>query len=298
MKKFLLILGIVLAAVIPTINAQDVYVGMYILNLGRFDVATGQFTADFYLSMKCEQTCSSTNFEFMNGRAASVDKIIDKPNEKFFRIQANLNSPVDLKKYPFDSQKMQIIIEDKENTLDKIRYVPLRDESGIDKAIFFTGWNIDGWKADTKIHEYPVYNETYSQYVFSVDISRIKANSFIKTFLPVIIIVLIVLGTFVMDPDKIVNRITLVSSSFIAAVMFHVTISNQIPPVGYLTFADKFMILTYFVMLVAFGVDIVILELSERKMTELLEKVHRATEYSMFVVVPLLYVNLLLVYLI
>ena len=292
MKKVIVLIALFAILLAGAVSAQDVYVGMYILNLGKVDVATGSFTADFYLSMKCPDECASTNFEFMNGRAASTDKIIDTPNEKFYRIQANLNSPVDLKRFPFDTQQMQIIIEDKENPIDKIKYVPMKTDTGIDKSIAFTGWDINGWKASMNEHEYPVYDEVYSQYIFSVDISRIRINAFIKTFLPVIFIVLIVLFTFLMDPDKIVNRITLLSSSFIAVVMFHVSISNQIPPVGYLTFADKFMVLTYFVLLVSFVINVILLELLERKKLELLEKVHRATEYSMFVLVPLLYVNL------
>ena len=291
-KRFLLILILLLAAALPSVHAQDVDVGLYVLNLGKFDVATGSFTADFYISFKCKRTCNVDDFEFMNGKAVSIDKIEDSPKEKFYRVQANLNSQVDLKRFPFDSQKMQIIIEDKKNTIDKIKYIPLKDESGIDSSIAFTGWNIEGWNSESKEHYYKVYNETYSQSVFSIDISRIALNSFMKTFLPVIFIVLIVVSTFVLDPDKVTTRMTVASSSLIAAVMFHISISNQIPPVGYLTFADKFMVMTYFILLASFIINIILLELQELKKMELVEKVHRSTEYSMFAVVPVLYIIL------
>ena len=84
----------------------------------------------------------------------------------------------------------------------------------------------------------------------------------------------------------------MVSSGLVAAVMFHVSINNQIPPVGYLTFADKFMILTYFVLLLSFIIAIALLELQEQKKTALVEKLHKTTEYLMFVLVPLAYVIL------
>src|SRR3989344_2173793 len=93
---------------------KEVQVGLYLLNLGKFDIATGSFTADFYLDFECDSVCPQFDFEFMNGRASSTDKIIDKPKEKFYRIQANLNSPVNLRSFPFDKQKMEIIIEDKQ----------------------------------------------------------------------------------------------------------------------------------------------------------------------------------------
>src|SRR3989339_203773 len=132
MKKIfgLLLLSILLFLPLIQAEPQEIKVGLYVLNLGKFDVGTGSFTADFYLSLKCEQFCPKMDFEFMNGRASSMEKMVDFPDEKFYRIQANLNSPVDLKQFPFDKQKMQIILEDKSQTVEDLVYVPLQDESG------------------------------------------------------------------------------------------------------------------------------------------------------------------------
>ena len=285
-----------LLLLIPQVSAQDVDVSLYVLNLGKFDVATGSFTADFYLNMKCSEKCDVGNFEFMNGRASSVDKIIDTDKEKFYRIQGNFNSNVDLKKFPFDEQKMQIIIEDKLHAIDEIKYIAQDEQSGLDESIIFSGWNLEEWNAEVKEHEYKVYDETYSQYVFNINIARIKLNAFMKTFMPVFFILLVVLFSFVLDPDKITTRLGMAGSSLVASVMFHISISNQIPPVGYLTFADKFMVLTYAILLATFVINVYLLELLERKNNELVERIHRKTEYSMFVVVPLLYFILFLLF--
>ncbi len=295
MKKLLLstLVLIVFTMQVQAAKAEEVQVGLYILNLGKFDVSTGAFTADFYLDLKCSTSCPES-FEFVNGRAASTDKIEDKPDEKFYRIQANLNSQIDLRRFPFDKQKMEIILEDKKNAIDKLIYVPLKEQSGIDKSIAFAGWNIDGWRAESSKHDYPVYNETYSQYIFTVDISRIAFNSFIKTFLPVIFILMVVLFSFLLDPDKITTRIGMAGSSLVAAVMFHISITNQIPPVGYMTFADKFMGLSYLVLLSSFIINIGMLQLQELKRAGLVEKIHRKTEYSMFIIVPMLFLLLFL----
>jgi len=293
MRRGLLFIPLFVLLLISPVLAEQMQVGVYVLNLGKFDVSTGAFTVDFYLSIKCDSPCEP-DYEFMNGRATSVEKIIDEPSEKFYRIQANLVSPVDLKKFPFDSQKMQIILEDKERPIEDLQFVALTDESGIDDSIAFTGWDITGWTATVVDHYYPVYEETYSQYVFTVDISRIMFNAFLKTFLPVIFILLVVLFSFVLDPDKASTRLAMAGSSLVAAVMFHVSISNQIPPVGYLTFADKFMVLTYFVLLLTFVLNVGMMELQEQKKTELVEKLHRYTEKNVFFVVPLLYVLLFL----
>ncbi len=286
----------------PAADAADVSVGVYIINLGKYDVGTGGFTADFYLSLSCPDCVTEDGdvmtvipfdgFEFMNGRASSLDRIIDEPTEKFYRIQANLNSPVDLKAFPFDEQEMRIVLEDKTQTEDAVRYVPDIESSGMDDNVAFTGWNVEGWNASVSTHSYAVYDEEYSQYAFTIPIKRIAGNAFLKTFLPVCFIMLIVLFSFLLDPDKITTRLGMVGSALVASVMFHVSIANQLPPVGYLTFADKFMVLTYFILLASFIINIAMIELLEQKKEKLVHSIHRATEWTMFILVPALYILL------
>lgn len=275
--------------------AEKVDVGLYVLNLGKYDISSGTFTADFYLSIKCPGNCS-LDYEFVNGRATNIDTQIDEPNEKFYRILATLDSPVDLKDFPFDSQKMQIMIEDKYSTVEDLKFNPIKDESGLDDSISFSGWAIDGWSVESRDHYYPSNDETYSQYIYTINISRIPINSFFKTFLPVIFMVLIVMFSFVMDTDKIATRLAMTTSSLVAAVMFHISVANQIPPVGYLTLADKFMILTYFIFLLAAVMNIMILEFIEQKKVELAEKIHRKTEYCVFIIIPIIYLIFFLVF--
>jgi hypothetical protein len=107
MKKLyvLLLLGFCL---LPFAAANEAQVGLYIINMGKFDISTGSFTADFYLSMVCSEKCG--DFEFMNGRATSIDKTIDEEKEKFYRIQGNFVSPVNLRAFPFDKQHIQITL--------------------------------------------------------------------------------------------------------------------------------------------------------------------------------------------
>ena len=94
---------------------------------------------------------------------------------------------------------------------------------------------------------------------------------------------------FFLGTDKILTRLTMAGSALVASVMFHISISNQIPPTGYLTFADKFMVLTYLIVLLTFGLNVIMLKLQDFKKKELVEKIHRYTEYSMFIIVAILY---------
>lgn len=289
MKQYLQLL-IALMLLLPAASAtpDTASVGAYVLNVGKYDVSSGSYTIDFYLSITCPKKCDP-QFEFANGRATSTDKLIDRANEKFYRIQAQLQEQVDLRSFPFDEQQLTILLEDKTRTSQELHLEVDEASTGLDPSVKFVGWEIKNFKSQITQHTYSVYDEVFDQYQFTITIKRIPLNAVLKTLLPVFFIVVVTMFSFLIDPDKVTQRLTMTGSSLVAAVMFHVNISNQLPPVSYLTFADRFMILTYTLLLFSLGISVLLLELGERKKTALAEKIHRATEFSMLGLVPLVY---------
>jgi hypothetical protein len=268
LKQVSVILPLLL--LLPLVSAQptkpiEVSVGIYVLNVGKFDVSTGSYTVDFYLSFKCNKPCSPEKFEFMNGRATSIDKLIDKADEKFYRIQASLSQNIDLRKYPFDKHSLTIEIEDKEKTVNELVYKFDEKNSGIDPSVIIVGWQLDGWNAEVKEHYYSTYDETYSRFIFNINISRVALTSMLKSFLPVFFMVFVSLLTLLLTADKVTMRLSLNISTLLAAVMFHLNLTSSIPPVGYLTFADKFMIFTYVILVSILFSGILLMRHTEKK---------------------------------
>lgn len=288
MKQSIFLLFILLFGIV---QAAQVKVGLYLLDVSKYDIKTGEFTADFYLDLQCNGACTQNDFEFMNGRATSSDLQIDTPNEKFYRIQGDFTSPVNLEKYPFDDQQLQIILENKLNTSDEITYVPWLNDSGIDPAITFPGWDIKGWNATVDNHFYVPYNQTYSRYTFTTDMDRIKLNAFLKTFFPLFFIVLITLASLYLAPSDMGFRLSIASTSLITTVLLHLALLSEIPPTPYLTFTDKFMFLTYIVILLSFLVNISLLVLAKKKLHADEEKLQSLTEKAVLLV-PLVYILL------
>ena len=242
-----------------------VYVGVYVLNLGKFELATGAYNVDFYLSLRAEKPVAMDDFEFMNGRAATVDKLIDTPTEKFFRIQANLSQNLDLRRYPFDEHLLTIEIEDKRRTVEELVYVVDEKACGVDPSVIVVGWRLKGWEARVVTHEYEVYGETYSRFVFGLRIQRVTLNAVIKSFLPIACMLLVGFLSLLLTPDKVTTRLSLNISTLLGAVMFHVNLTSSIPPVGYLTLADRVMIATYLSLVLILLSGVAILRWSERE---------------------------------
>jgi hypothetical protein len=224
---------------------QEIAVGVYVLNVGKFELSTGQYTMDFYLSLTSDRPIADNSFEFMNGRASSFELLSNEPTNKFYRIQANLYANLSVKAYPFDSHALSIQLEDKTNSIHKVRYKDDPANSGIDPEVTIVGWDLTGSGSAVAHHEYKTFNETYSKYIYAVNIQRIVLTSIMKAFLPAFFLVLVGLLALLLKPDKFAPRLGLNTSTLLGAVMFHLNVTSQIPPVGYLTFADKFMIVSY-----------------------------------------------------
>ncbi len=286
-----LIVALVAAPAFPAGDEPGrVQVSVYILNIGKYSIENGAFSADFYLGFKCPAgDCKDLRFEFMNGKADSMDKMIDKDNETFYRVQASLVTPPDLKKFPLDSQRIEMLIEEKNRDSTEVLFEPDTAESGIDPGIAFTGWKISGWNATTRDHDYPVYGQTYSQYVFSIGLTRIIMSAVMKTFLPVLFILFSASFAFLLDPKDASTRLTVAMSSLVASVMYHISISSQLPPVSYLTFADRFMLVTYVILILTLLNSIALLKVSKEKDDEKTRKFDLATRYVFIFLAPLAY---------
>jgi hypothetical protein len=265
MRKGLIFLFGLLLGFLGAAEPVKVYVGVYVLNLGKFELATGAYTVDFYLSLRSQEPVEMGDFEFMNGRAATVDKLIDTPTEKFYRIQANLSQNLDLRRYPFDEHLLTIEIEDKRRTVDELVYVVDEQNCGVDPGVIVVGWRLAGWEAKVLAHDYEIYGETYSRFVFGLRIQRVILNAVIKSFLPIACMVLVGFLSLLLAPDKVTTRLSLNISTLLGAVMFHVNLTASIPPVGYLTLADRIMIATYVVLVLILFSGVAILRWAERE---------------------------------
>lgn len=265
MWKGLAFLFALLPGLLGAAKPAKVYVGVYVLNLGKFELATGAYTVDFYLSMRSEEPVEMGDFEFMNGRAATVDKLIDTPTEKFYRIQANLSQNLDLRRYPFDEHLLTIEIEDKRRTVNELVYVVDKQNCGVDPGVIVVGWRLAGWEAKVLTHDYEIYGETYSRFVFGLRIQRVILNAVIKSFLPIACMVLVGFLSLLLTPDKVTTRLSLNISTLLGAVMFHVNLTASIPPVGYLTLADRIMIVTYVILVLILLSGVAILRWAEKE---------------------------------
>jgi hypothetical protein len=138
-------------------------------------------------------------------------------------------------------------------------------------------------------HDYDVLEEGYSRYTFTVGVSKPLWNAFLKTLMPIIFIFLIVTFSYVIPVEKTDTRLSAATAALVASVMFHVNITNQNPPLGYLTFADKIVLVVYGFLFLTIAYNVVVYEYVQRKQEDRARKVHERVKFKIIFGAPLLF---------
>jgi hypothetical protein len=274
-----------------------VKVGIYVLQIGKVDLASGTYTIDFYLSLQCTGNCTLGSFEFIDGRATSIVLIENETNHKFYRIEGEFFRNLDLQNYPFDSHILKIEIEDTTLTKEQLVYEPDPNNTGMDQNVIVVGWVVSGWYPNVVDHYYAPYNQTYSRYIFTITIARPGINSAINMFLPVFFLVFISLVSMLLTGSRLESRIVLTVTALLAAVFFQFTLDSTLPPLGYFTFADKFMIATYSIMVSTLVFAIILLKYNDKKDMIKSEKIQYYSIRIMPVAAVLVYALTFLIFL-
>jgi hypothetical protein len=251
---------------------QIVTISIYVIDFNRVDVGAGTVGVDFYLNLKSGTPISINDIELMNGMINSVSTIKDTPLEKEYRVIAVLTEEPNLSRYPFDRHTLTIHLEPKQKNEQEMIIVIDPATSALYHEADLPGWTFTG-------SGYSVTNETYikgevpySRAVFGYNIERDATSTVLKFFLPIMLIVIVSLSSLMM---KVTSRLGLNASMFLAAVLIHWRIADEIPLVAYATFLDLFMIITYTTLVLVLLSGILILKFSEDKDTARIQQVNR-----------------------
>lgn len=241
--------------------AQTIRVGVTLIDLSKLNVSSASYSVEFLIFFACDTPCDPSRFGVANGAITSRETEHETPTEKQYRVKADLASPFDFAAFPFDRIAPRIEIEDVDRPIEEIRYVadPRRTS---DQVRFVAGWELiePGYTAVVKDQTYPTAGETYSQYVYTVPLGRPLATAVIKSLLPGAIITLVGLIGLTIPLAQATPRVSLGSSTLLGALVAHLNMTSSLPPIGYLTFADRFMIINYLALGSCLAITCVLLE--------------------------------------
>lgn len=248
---------------------QTIHIGVALEKLGKFELGPGSYNAELILSLRCEHEPCKPDFDVSNGKVTGKEKLFDEKLEKSFRVKAELDAIVDLSEFPFDKHVLLVNFVDKGDPLNT-KYVIDEQETGLDPSIKLAGWEIAS-KLASHVETHKLEGHEIQEAQFGIAIQRPRLAAFGKTLLPVCFMIFVAGFTLLLKPKSASGRLSAATAGLMTVVMFHISSTSSLPPLGYLTRMDKFMIATYLVYLINIALAVAIVRFDEKKNEKMAE---------------------------
>jgi hypothetical protein len=280
MRPFVPALVLALLPVVPA-RAQEpaaephrVTVGMYVNDIQTVDLTTYSYAVDLYLWFRWRDPALDpvAQFEFMNTfdpeahvQTVLYDAPVPQPDGSLYQIvrhQGLFSAKFPLQDYPFDRQSLTVTVEDTTMTAPQLVYVPDEEPITVNADIRLPGYRLGTPRLEIRDKPYPTAfgdlaepdPEPYSRAEFVIPISRPPVSGLLKTFIPVILIILSAAFALLLDPGHVEARIGLAITALLTLVAMQFTMLSGLPEVAYLTLIDQVYLASYLYILVVIGI--------------------------------------------
>jgi hypothetical protein len=180
-------------------------------------------------------------------------------------FQATVETPMDLRLFPFDKQHLEIYLHPFMYNRSEVIFVP-------DNSLSRT-WNHDlgiaSWTGQgVSIHERPTEIvffddsiEPISEVVIGIDVGRRPWHIMFGIIFPMLILVALTWVVFWMDDESVANRINVSFVGILSVVAYDLVLQENIPEINYITLMDAYIVLTF----ISLAASVVISLMVDRK---------------------------------
>lgn len=177
--------------------------------------------------------------------------IIYKDGRVFYneRFNATLQSQMNFRKFPFDTQDLQIIIEPFSFAASKVQF----SEQSRVYPTENDAWPMLEWKAVQRYcqvgdqeYEYladSTAEKKFAQFAFTLEVERIPGYFLLQIFLPLAVIMLCAWSIFFVKDGA--TQLSLISTLMLTVYAFNFFITDSIPKLPYGTFLGKIIIISF-----------------------------------------------------
>lgn len=246
-------------------DPAKVTIGVYINDIQDIDFKTNSYIVDLYVWLRwtAKGADPMKSMEFMNVFDPSSQQktvLLDTPKGmpdgslyKIIRYQGRFSNKFQFEKYPFDTQHLEFVIEDSLSAASAQTFVADARAISINPKLSLPGYRLAAPAMTISPYTYPtdfgdlsVANaESYSRVVVSVPISRPMFTLAIKTFVPILLIVICSTLVFFINPQYVEGRIGLAITALLTLVAIQFTAAASLPDADYFTMLDKLYMLSY-----------------------------------------------------
>lgn len=278
----------------PSRKGEVHEIGVILLAVNKIDVVKEIWEYDAIITFatkgrpyRCKKEEMAAMFAGGLKKIEEADKWEDD-GKAFVQCKVTLeeDSTIDVSRYPFDHHLLEIKIGEEADAIDGAEFKPMEDKMFVAKGpkLKLSGWEFGELVGTQEQIEHPhKKGATITRVRFDLHTFRPLVSSVVKTFLGVIFQLLIALVALVLAVKAAPNRIALVTGALIATATAHNTVSSQVG-VAYLTTADKFFMVSYFLLLTNVTFSALMIRAEDAKNDARIKTLYNTA----FVVLPLL----------
>ena len=260
---------------------DPVTVGAFVNDLQDIDLSSENFTADLYLWLRWKnpKIDPSTTLETMNTEGtqnttssasgglegeplfAAPKTMPDGSEYQVLRFQGVFSRKMSLEKYPFDTQVLEMVFEDKRSDSSGIRYVPDTHPISVndDSAMSIPGYRLGTPTLQVVAHKYPTNfgdlradpNTAYSRIIVALPVTRDVLPYLVKIVLPIFIVILITSLIYMLPARLEEARAGIGVTAMLTIVALQWSSDSSLPSVEYLTLLDMVYIISMVYILAA-----------------------------------------------
>jgi hypothetical protein len=250
----------------PSTGPTQVKTGLYYIDISDIDAAAETFSATAYLVLEWNDPRLKFQPKDENSvklykpdeiwtpavEVINAGKIEDQqpplctvaPDGTVFyyrRVVAMLNTQMDLRRFPFDRQQLQFIIETSSRYgSDDLVFITDPVQSGLAKDIVSRGWSYSPLSSKVVAQPFARTDQTYSRLIFSFEAKRNSGYYLTKIILPTAVFVLLTWSIFFMQVHDVQTSLIISITILLTAVAFGNVTDSLLPKVGYRTWLDIF----------------------------------------------------------
>ncbi len=175
-----------------------------------------------------------------------------------FSVKAE--TPMDLRRFPFDRQSLEIFFHPFIYHRDEVVLVPDDRLARIwEQNLGVADWLLQEVSMQERPVEIAYFDDSraeISEFIVTVQIKRRPMHLILSIIFPMVLLVSLTWSVFWMDNETLSNRINITFIGILSVVAYYFVIIDSVPEVSYLTLMDAFVLATFLIL--AAGVLIVV----------------------------------------
>lgn len=188
------------------------------------------------------------------------------------RFGATLNAELDLRRFPFDRQQLEVELQSFVWDRNEVQFVANEAQTGFDADFETPEWSVSGVEGLIGARSEVRDDREFSAYTFRIHAQRHGGHYVLRIFIPILFVMSLTWAAF-WEPAQ--DRIRVGFIALLTVVATHTVVSRSLPRLSYPTSADALLIVCYLVATALTVVSIVVQRMEARGAVESAERIDR-----------------------